>query len=239
MRVPVVCFECYKTTTPPPAGSVSLEEVQDSGVYSYRCPNGHSTTAYLREERFEILYQSAAYAVLDGYYREAVASFTGAFEAFCEFYLRVLGRKKEVAPDLCEESLKRLVAQSERVLGAYTMTYTLEHRIPPPALPQNQVTFRNKVIHRGKFPTREEAIAYGQDIADVIYPVLSYLRQHERKYITDVVDTRINKLCQATNSRQTVIFPGIINIHQISPDRQPILKESLEKLESNRKSRGW
>lgn len=239
MRVPVVCFECYRPTTSPPAGSVSLEEVQESGVYSYKCPNGHSTTAYLREERFEMLYQSAAYAVLDGYYREAVASFTGAFEAFCEFYLRVIGRKKEVAPDRCEESLNRLVAQSERVLGAYTMTYTLEHRIPPPALPQKQVAFRNKVIHRGKFPTREEAIAYGQDIADVIYPVLSYLKQHERTHVTDVVDARINKLCQETHGRQSIVLPGIININQISPDPQPILKESLQKLESTRKSRGW
>ncbi len=63
MRVPVVCLECYRPTTPPPDGSVSFEEVQDSGVYCYTCPNGHSTTAYLREERFETLYQSAAYAV--------------------------------------------------------------------------------------------------------------------------------------------------------------------------------
>jgi hypothetical protein len=75
--------------TPRPAGSVSLEEVQESVVYSYTCPNGHSMTDYLRGERFEMLYQSAAYAALDGYYRESVASFTGAFKAFCELYLRV------------------------------------------------------------------------------------------------------------------------------------------------------
>lgn len=239
MRIPVVCFECYKPTSPPPPKSVSFEEIQDSGVYTYTCPNGHTATAYLQEERFETLYQSAAYAILDGYYRDAVASFTAAFEAFCEFHLRVMGKKSQVPQELFEESVKRLVAQSERVLGAYTMAYTLERKQPPPALPQKQIELRNKVIHRGKFPTREEAVRYGQDVANVIYPVLCHLKQHDKKHVQSVVTERINNLSKNTNGKQSITIPGIISINRITPDPPPDLTDCLLKLDMDRKRRGF
>jgi len=240
MRLPVVCFKCYKPTTPPPAGSVHFQEPKDSGVYTFTCSNDHTTIAFLREERFEILYQLAAYAILDGYYREAVASFTASYEGFCEFYLRVMGRKREIPVDQFEVSLNRLVSQSERVLGAYTITYALEHKISPPFIHPEQVKFRNKVVHRGKFPTREEAEAFGQEVADAIYPVLSHLKRHERKHVANVTDARIKQLCRETNEGvQSMVLPGIISINRISPDRHPVLKDCLRELERTRKSRGW
>ena len=218
---------------------MSFEEIQDSGVYTYTCPNGHTATAYLQEERFETLFQSAAHAILDSYYGDAVASFTASFEAFCEFYLRVMGKKAQVPQGLFEESIKRLVAQSERVLGAYTMTYTLEQKQAPPVLPQKQIELRNKVIHRGKFPTREETVCYGQDIANVIYPVLYHLKQHDKKHVQDVVTERINNLRKKTNGKQSISIPGIISINRIYPDLPPVLTDCLLELDPNRKRRGW
>jgi hypothetical protein len=222
--------------------SVYLQELVDTGVYKFECANQHATTAYLREERFEILYELAANAILDGYYREGVTSFTSSFEAFCEFYLRVQGYKKGVPPDLYDKALNTVVARSERVLGAYTMNYTLEHKAPPPALQGHDVEFRNNVTHRGKIPSRKEAENYGQKIIDVIHPVLAKLKVHEMAHVSSVINARISRLCSQTSSTTPPIsmtFPGIINIARTSPDPHPILLHELTKLESRRKQLGW
>ena len=51
-----------------------------SQLLQIKCSRSHETTAILQEQKFEILFDIGAHAILDGYYREAVSSFTSSLE---------------------------------------------------------------------------------------------------------------------------------------------------------------
>ncbi len=63
-------------------------ELRDDGRYEFTCENGHTTVTVLQEQKFEVLFDLGAHAILDGYYREAVASFTSSLERFYEFFIK-------------------------------------------------------------------------------------------------------------------------------------------------------
>ena len=74
-----------------------------------------------------------------------------------------------------DELWKRVHTQSERQFGAYQFVYGLEEGELPEVLTNSKVNFRNKVIHQGRIPTRQEAISYGQCVANVVNPALKLL----------------------------------------------------------------
>lgn len=162
-------------------------ELQDDRLYWLTCRQGHKTATILQEQRFEVLSGVAANAIVDGYYREAVASFTSALERFYEFYIEVMARKSTIAPEQFAAGWKLIDRQSERQLGAYVMLYLREQGKPPPMLSNKLMEFRNSVIHRGKIPTRQQALSYGQAVIDVVAPVLDELKAHEFDHVMAVV----------------------------------------------------
>jgi hypothetical protein len=238
MRLPIPCIECAKSTTQNNA-TLYLHEIEDTGIYNFDCLNGHNITACLQEERFEVLYELAANAIIDGYYREAIASFTGSLEAFREFYLRVAGFKAGVPFDRYHEAVKSIFKFSERVLGAYTVVYAMQHKGAPPELPQRDIELRNQVIHAGKFPTREEALLYGQNVGNTIHPVLTHLKKNDWNNVQSVIGARITKLCTSPSKpTMCMTVPGIISITRISPDPLPNLVDALEEIQSTRRRLG-
>lgn len=66
--------------------------------------------------------------------------------------------------------------QSERQFGAFLMAYLLEAKRAPALLPKRLTKLRNAVIHKGKFPNRDEAICFGQGVVDCAIPILELLR---------------------------------------------------------------
>ena len=48
---------------------------------------------------------------------------------------------------------------------------------PPQLLSTTKTEFRNDVIHKGRIPSRDEAINYGQAVLDVIRPILKQVRK--------------------------------------------------------------
>lgn len=150
-------------------------ELQDNGLYRLECEAGHVTQMMLQNPKFEILAELAAHAIVDGYYREAVASFTSAIERFYEFYLSVVCFKREVDPQQFLKAWAGVSVQSERQLGAYIYLHLIETNSAPALMPRKHVEFRNKVIHQGRIPTREEAIGYGQAVIDLLAPTLEDL----------------------------------------------------------------
>jgi hypothetical protein len=161
-------------------------EVQDSGLYLLECSEGHKTATHLEAHRFEILFELALSAIVDGYNREAVASFAAALERFYEFYVRVICAKRKIDQVQLNTAWKDVSKQSERQLGAYVFMYLLERSECAPKLPQKMVEFRNGVIHKGNFPTRLQAVNFGQAVLDAISPVFEYLKRHEMQHIASV-----------------------------------------------------
>ncbi|MEW6585073.1 MAG: hypothetical protein AB1442_05615 [Nitrospirota bacterium] len=112
-------------------------DIRDDGVYEMICSEGHKTYTLLQQLDFEIFFDLGAYAITDGYYREAVSSFTASLERFYEFYIKVISLKHGISDEVHETSWKLVSRQSERQIGAYIFLYTLENKITP-KLPSNR-----------------------------------------------------------------------------------------------------
>ncbi|MEK0360927.1 hypothetical protein [Pseudomonas sp. CBC3] len=162
-------FGQEKLETPP---YPSYVELRNDGRYEFICSQGHKTITILQQQKFEVLYEIGAYALIDGYYRESIASFTSALERFYEFFLLVKSLQNKVDTHIFNSAWKLISSQSERQLGAFIFSYTEHFSKQPTLLSQNNIAFRNSVIHKGTIPTKNEALDYGQEILNVVTPLL-------------------------------------------------------------------
>jgi hypothetical protein len=184
MQIDLLCEDCieeavkqgldaaYGSSVPTP-----ISHITDSGVYEVTCTRGHKSKVVIDNLPFEILFDYAINAIADGYFRDAIASFTSAMERYFEFFVKVIVRKNGSDFSSIDRSWKILSNQSERQLGAYVMLYTLEFNKQPTLLNTNTDTvLRNKVIHKGYVPTRDEAVKFGDAALNVIETSLLELK---------------------------------------------------------------
>ena len=172
MKMPLICAECMHDDVAS-ANFIASSELNDNSIYEVRCPKGHQSYVVLQQQKFELLFDIGACALLDGYHREAVSSFTSSLERFREFFIRASFLQNENTLNDIEEVWKQVAKHSERQLGAYVAVYMRECGTVPPLLNSKNIEFRNNVVHRGKIPQRSESIAYGEAILEVIRPALS------------------------------------------------------------------
>ncbi|MGR2942930.1 hypothetical protein ABMX92_18365 [Vibrio vulnificus] len=195
MKLPITCSHCMREDIAS-AGIIATVEFRDNGRYEIRCAKGHSSITLLQQQKFEILFDIGAYAIIDGYYREAVSSFTSALERFYEFFIKVVCSSKQIEWSEIQNTWKDVSNQSERQLGAFIFLHLLETGNKPILLSNSKIKFRNEVVHKGKIPSREEAIEYGQAVLDVIRPLLLKLKQ---EYSESVSIATFQHLNQARN----------------------------------------
>lgn len=176
MKLPVTCAQCMQDDIANTMITATVE-FKDNGRYEIKCPKGHSSITLLQQQKFEILFDIGAYAIVDGYYREAVSSFTSALERFYEFFIKVLCISKNIDWAKTQEAWKEVSNQSERQLGAFIFLHLQETGSKPTLLSNNKIKFRNEVIHKGKIPTKEQAIEYGQAVIGVVRPLLKKLKE--------------------------------------------------------------
>ncbi len=241
MKLPIPCLHCMneaiasrlppeETTTTMPIATV---EFRDDGRYESTCPKGHKSITILQQQKFEVLFDIGAYAIADGYYREAVSSSTSCLERFYEFFIKAVLFEKGLEEDTISVAWKPISKQSERQLGAFIFLYTSEFGIPPKLLIDfinSRSSFRNDVIHKGKIPSRQEAVKYGQAVLDVIRPIL---RETKEKYPNGVNKTKLQHLdqCRRTNDKDQPVTTTCIStiISLLYPAESGHYTQSLEK----------
>ncbi len=175
MKLPIACPRCIFDGEP---GLVfATVEFRDDGRYECTCPKGHSFVALLQNQIFELLFEIGAYAITDGYYREAISSFTSSLERFYEFFVRSVLLHKKINNAFLDSAWKAVNRQSERQLGAFIFLHLFEFGEPPKLLSERDVQIRNDVIHRGKIPTKQQAMEYGQTVLDLIRPTVARLKK--------------------------------------------------------------
>ncbi|MDF3127387.1 hypothetical protein [Rheinheimera sp. 1928-s] len=207
MKVSITCPTCEKENVPSEIHS-AVVDISDDGHYEFKCPNGHTSVTHLQLHGFEILFDIGAEAIIDGYYREAISSFTSALERFYEFFIKVVCASKGHDWNTIQELWKSVSNQSERQLGAYMFLYLQETGKNPPLLSDKKVQLRNSVIHKGKLSNKEQAIEYGQNVLDVIRPTLRMLKTD---YIEGIHTTMTNHMSNMNKisdkgKRKTVIW---------------------------------
>jgi hypothetical protein len=170
MKVTLPCSECAEGSTPE---QVSLE-LEDDGVYIVICSAGHRNAHVIAKPKFEVLFELALLALLDGYTRESVASLAASVEELLRVYVQVVLLKHGLYGDEHREQVaktRKLLKRAEPQLGAFVLAHLIDtHRAPE--LPETKwVEFRNRVIHAGEIPKREDVIAYGDRLMKFMLPL--------------------------------------------------------------------
>ncbi|MEK6815200.1 MAG: hypothetical protein AABY65_10730 [Nitrospirota bacterium] len=210
MKIRFMCMDCLIATGAPE--SVATLELRSDGRYEYACLKGHRSVAVVQEQPFEFLFELGAHAVLDGYYREAVSGFTASLERFYEFYCLAICLKRDIARNDFVSTWTTLSSNSERELGAFVLSYLLENGTPPKLLGEKWRAFRNGVIHKGKIPSRQEAVRYGQAVLDLICPTLRELRTKCGDAVGRTVFYHIERAHEATPKE---IPRGVVSLNTI------------------------
>ncbi|MFJ2285923.1 hypothetical protein ACIOUF_06045 [Pseudomonas iridis] len=234
MRLAVLCHQCcFNPVEPQERPYPTYIEFRDDNRYEFTCEKGHKTITLLQQQKFELLFQIGAYAILDGYYREAVASFTSSLERFYEFFIKAKLLEDECPPDSLDAAWKTVSSQSERQLGAFVFLYMQSFKHPPTLLHPTKVTFRNEVIHKGKIPSREEAQNYGQAVLDIIRPILAqtklaFPKGVQLSLITHMLGGRPNPRNELASTYNMPTIVSILSAGEGGP--QKTLIEEIESL---------
>jgi len=185
MKIFATCMECHKEFGHPSFEPIIADYYEDAVAF-IECSRGHKSALLLQSQKFEILLESAANALLEGYTIEAASSLSAAYERFFEFSINVLCKKNDITKQALEETFKQVSKQSERQIGGFLFLhlisfgthYSLNKKIPK---------LRNKVIHQGYIPTPEEVIALGELIYQEIYSITQLLKTSLPNEIEQVV----------------------------------------------------
>lgn len=215
MKLPITCGQCMQEDIST-ACIVATVEFRDDGRYEVTCPKGHISTTILQQQKFEVLFEIGAYAIVDGYYREAVSSFTSALERFYEFCIKIICLSKGHDWDSILETWKNVSNQSERQLGAFIFLHHLELGSKPTLLKNKTVQFRNEIIHKGKIPNRGEAINYGQEVLDIIRPIISWLEDTHKESVQKSIFHHLNAARTQDDQGRAVSTLGISTILSLS-----------------------
>lgn len=183
MRVFIHCPSCDVTT----ASQFTVELLpKNDCVYEIECPRGHRFVANILYHEFQKLFEVAVNALADEYYREAVGSFAASYERFIELFIRIVMKANGTTDDEHAKGWKKISRQSERQLGAFIILFILEFGTQPPLLANTDIEFRNRVIHQGYFPTKEESLKYGRAVLNSIRQTIRVLYD-SKKHQMDLI----------------------------------------------------
>ena len=185
MKIFAMCMECQKEPAPPSFEPI-VADYYEEATATIRCSKGHTFALILQSQKFEILLESAANALIEGYTLEASSSLSSAYERFIEFALKVLCKKSGIELTEVEKTFNQVSRQSERQMGGFLfmylsiigVTYKINDQV---------VQFRNKVIHKGYIPTPSEVEEFAEKIYSEIYNLTQKLRAHCDEEISQVV----------------------------------------------------
>lgn len=198
MKLPLPCMQCFQELGHP-TNEFSFVEFRDDGQYEVFCTHGHKSITILQQQKFEILFDIGANAIIDGYYREAVSSFTSSLERLYEFCIKVICEKRKVNETLYSSAWKTISNQSERQWGAFLLLWISEFGELPTVLSEKQVKFRNKVVHQGKIPNKQEAMIYGETILKITRPLIAFLYKSCPNEISTIVFRHIRDCSKLDN----------------------------------------
>ena len=227
-------------------------EIRDDGLYVSTCNQGHNTLTVIQQQKFEVLFDFGAMALIDGYPREAVTSIAAALERFYEFYIAVICLKHGIDTSTLKATWKHVASQSERQFGGYLFSYLIDHKnVEPPVIDNERPNidgipkgktrtwkeFRNDVVHKGYIPSVAETLAYGNVIYLHLIALIEDLKSRSGESIQQITFHHIARAHEAADGNvvSTMCIPTIVSL-----TREETPPESFEKaLESVAEYKKW
>lgn len=191
-------------------------EFEDESILHCRCPRGHESLCLVQNPKYEIHYEFACLALLDGYHREAISTLAVALERFYEYYIAIVCKTRGVNQQEFDSAWKLLARQSERQIGAFLLLYLLENGRSCDFTPNKHVDLRNKITHQGYIPQYAEVISYGQMALSFIVGVIEEferLHQTETWKMRPHLESLAKKYSGASNVTSSLV-PTILS-HQV------------------------
>ncbi len=231
---PLTCMKCLQENGVPDLSFSHYAEVNNDFRYTFTCPRGHENTVIDQSHRYEILFQIGATAIIDGYYREAISSFTASLERFYEFFINIKLMKDGINQEIINSIWDKVKSQSERQFGAFIFLYTQHFNEKPNLISNRLIELRNNVTHKGKIPTKSEAIEYGQAILDLITTYLKYILPSLREQVTELT---INQLKERniekehiTTMAQSTILSCLNSRENLSLEKELIQLQKIKEI---------
>ncbi|WP_438958264.1 hypothetical protein [Porticoccus sp.] len=226
MKIFATCMECFKELGHPSFEPI-IADYYDEPVAYIECSKGHKSAFMLQSQKFEILLESAANALLEGYTLEAASTFSAAYERFFEFSIRVICSKNNLEAKELASTFSQVSRQSERQLGAFLFLHLLEFG-DTYLVNDKIVSFRNKVIHKGYIPTPDEVEDFAEKIYQEIYSITQKLKincsQDIQKVIMSSLSERSKKI---PNDMPRATSTGAMLFSLSHAEQKPTFSEAM------------
>jgi hypothetical protein len=193
MKIFAQCMECQKKLGHPSFEPCFVDTYD--GIANIQCAAGHKSLLILQSQKFEILMESGANAMLDGYTLEAATTFASAYERVIEFFINVLCVKQCVDPDKIKNTFKYISKSSERQFGAFLLLYLAEFKETYPNLARNEKIKqkRNEYIHQGIIPTPIEAKEFCEQIYEEIFFITKLLCENFQEIVLKITMSTVKE----------------------------------------------
>jgi len=226
-------------------------EIRDDGLYSSTCNKGHTTLTVIQQQKFEVLFDFGAMALIDGYPREAVTSIAASLERFYEFYVVATCLKYEMELADFQKAWKHVVNQSERQFGAYIFAFLIDHNGGQPPIIDNKKPnfdglskgkiktwkeFRNAVVHKGYIPSISETIAYGNIVYLHLNELIIDLKMRSGDAVQKAILQHLSRVNKAAGGKvvSTMSIPTLVSLMHCE-EAPESFEKSLESIEEYRK----
>ncbi|WP_156311997.1 hypothetical protein [Methylobacterium platani] len=207
------------------------EEITENGIFDFVCDNGHRSITVMQQQKFEILSRMCVLSIENGVYRDAISSFASCLERLYEFYFKASARKNGASLEEIVTTWKQMSSQSERQYGAFMAIYLFENHKTPNILQRKQTELRNDVIHKGKIPTRDETMQFGQAVLNCALPIMDIIRSKPYSEVIwqMVVENRNERARSYFDAEAEIAYlslptPLSLNISQQTSELNELLK---------------
>lgn len=227
MRTFAMCMQC-QVELGHPSFEPFFANYFDDGIAYIECSTGHKSAFLLQSLKFEILLESGATALIEGFTLEASASFATALERFYEFAVRVMCLASNLSNETYKEMFSEMSRQSERQLGAFLALYATQ--FAKAYSPNKKIgEFRNSVIHKGLIPTPEKAKEFASWVYAEIFKLYKEIKGKLDGYVQEIVSQEVqerSRKISADMPRATSTGTTFFNI--VRSDNKASFKEALE-----------
>lgn len=190
----------------------TYQDLTDNSIIDLHCYNGHDSVTIIENLKFDLLFESGISAFKDGYKRESVTSVAASLERFYEFSIRIILENASIDDHVLANSWKNVSSQSERQLGAFIFLFALKFETTPPLLNNKMIQFRNSIIHKGYFPSKEESLLFLKNASEIIQKIFRKLEKEMSDSVenlrTKILDNKM-QVGQNTINRWRIDYPHL------------------------------
>lgn len=237
MKIKFKCSECdYDDYVK--KNDIMEMELANENYYEVQCKQGHKSHYLLNQEKYEMLFEVGCLAYLDGYYREAVTSFSAALENFRVFCIEIFTISNGISVTQLNIALNS-IKLSERQIGAFNILYLNYFKEPIPKETISKMEkwskFRNAATHAGMIPKSEKVWEYAEFVHDFIQSIVKKLKQKDMDLVINRYYSRKDEQIEHMKlDRNQLSNYGLLSVLNLSSNRDESLDFSIKLLKGYR-----